>query len=53
MGRSGADVNARDPDGGTPLSAAANGGNLDVENVLLKAGADVGAKLVAKVTQRG
>jgi len=37
----GADVNARDIDGNTPLHWAANFGNVESINLLLKAGADV------------
>ena len=41
---SGADVNAKDKDGWTPLLWAAYNGNAEVISVLLQAGADVNAK---------
>ncbi|MCX6992386.1 MAG: ankyrin repeat domain-containing protein [Kiritimatiellaeota bacterium] len=40
----GADINAKDKDGYTPLMAAAINGNLDVVKVLVDKGADVNAR---------
>lgn len=58
--RSGADVNARGPDGFTPLTAAAGLGHYHLSEVLLTAGADVhaleprmGAAALHKAAQAG
>ena len=41
----GADVNAKSGyDGGTPLIYAARNGNIEILNILIQAGADIGAK---------
>ena len=42
--KAGADVNARDKDGGTPLYAAVFWGHVELVKLLLEAGANVNAK---------
>ena len=46
----GADVNAKDDDGFTPLIDAAEAGNIQIVRLLLRHGADVHAKAAAGIT---
>jgi len=46
----GADVNAKDEDGYTPLYAVAGGGHKEIAELLISKGADVNAKMITDET---
>ena len=49
----GADVNAKDDDGSTPLHYAAHEGHKEIAELLIAKGADVNAKIVANSLEGG